>query len=110
MERGEVKAALGRQVEQGAKLGAFVVQRLPIVGPHVQHFLDQDKLLSRLLHHEGVKHFERIKAELAVAEACGPEQEASELRRETTLLAAEVFSDPEHAAAVLPILPEQPEE
>lgn len=110
MNREEAKQFLERRSEQCVQLGSFVLQRIPVLGSHVQHFFDQDSLLIRLLHHEGVKHLEQVTAELEVAKVCGPEQEAAELRRKAALLSAEVFHEPEIGADVQPLVPKTTEE
>lgn len=110
MDREKTRQMVEVGSERCLQLGSFVLGRLPVVGPGLRHFLDQDGLLSRLLHHEGVKHFEQVTAELEVAKACGPEEEAVELGREATLLAAEVFHAPETGAEVLPFKPGSPDE
>lgn len=110
MELGKVHEMLGKPVERGLRLGSFVVQHAPIVGPRVQEFLNQEHLLDQLLFREGVEHFEQLQAELEVAEVCGPEEEAKVLRRKTATLAAEVFSERDDAAEILPLLPEATEQ
>lgn len=110
MNREGAKQFLERRSEQCVQLGSFVLQRIPVLGAQVQHFFDQDSLLNRLLHHEGVRHLEQVTAELEVAKVCGPEREAHELGREATLLAAEVFHEPETSAEVLPFKSEPTDE